>query len=151
MYDQRNSLLPNDAGLHGVGSNHSTDRRNSNESDESDNLSQYFHSTSSRKGSLMATNDISHTELPHEHNQTVNTGNNNSTMTASHRLQSFIKTSDENRQSRDSITDEPLNFKKTEERKSSIGLGSFKFPKKKKTSVDSPNQVCFKNDIIIYI
>jgi hypothetical protein len=145
MYEKRNSLLPNDPGLQRAGSNQGIDRRNSNESDESDTLSQYFRSPSSRKSSLIATNEISNTELSHEHHQNVISSDHETPMNASRRLQSFVKSSDENRQPRDSISEEPINFKKTEARKSLSALGSFKFSKKKKNSVDLSNQVWVKN------
>ncbi|CAF4421945.1 unnamed protein product, partial [Rotaria sp. Silwood2] len=144
MYEHRNSLLPNDPGLNGAGSNPSMDRRNSNESDESDNLSQYFRSTQSRKSSLIATNDlsnISNTDISHEHIQNltpINDNNTNKTIDASSRLQTFIKTSDEKRLSRESTGSNLINLTKTDEKKLST-LGSFKFLKKKTKSVDFSN------------
>ncbi|CAF0755721.1 unnamed protein product [Adineta steineri] len=132
-YEHRNSLLPNDPGLNRAGSNNSIDRRNSNESDESDNLSQYFLSSSSRKNSLMTTNEISHTESSHEQNQNIIPTDNEVAKDASRRLQNFIKTADEKQQSRNSLGDESINFKKTDVRKlSTSALGSFKFAKKPK-------------------
>jgi hypothetical protein len=134
MYEQRNSLLPNDPGLNGAGSNQNMDRRNSNESDESDNLSQYFRSPSSRKSSLIPTNDLSN-------NQNIIRSDNETETDASRRLQSFLKSSNEKQRSRDSAGDEILNLNKNEERKSSITLSSLNFLKKKTKSVDFTNQV----------
>ncbi len=146
IYEHRNSLLPNDPGLNGIGSNQSIDRRGSNESDESDNLSQYFRSPSSRKSSLMTTNDILNPvniDLSHERSQSVTaTITNDTTRDATRRLQNFIKSSDEKRLSRGSTGDDSINYNKTEERKSTSTLGSFKFLKKKTKSVDFTNQVC---------
>ncbi|CAF0865041.1 unnamed protein product [Rotaria sordida] len=147
MYEHRNSLLPNDPGLNGAGSNQSMDRRNSNESDESDNLSQYFRSSQSRKSSLMATTDvsnISNTDISREHTENVipiNEDNNNinRTIDASHRLRSFIKSTDEQQLSRNSLGDNSINLNKTDEKKLST-LGSFKFLKKKTKSADFSNQ-----------
>jgi len=148
IYEHRNSLLPNDPGLNGIGSNQSIDRRSSNESDESDNLSQYFRSPSSRKSSLMTTNDIINsvnTDLSHERSQSITQINNDTTREATRRLQNFIKSSDENRLSRGSTGgDDSINHNKTDERKSTSTLGSFKFLKKKTKSVDFSNQVCVK-------
>jgi hypothetical protein len=148
IYEHRNSLLPNDPGLNGIGSNQSIDRRSSNESDESDNLSQYFRSPSSRKSSLMTTNDIINplnTDLSHERSQSITQINNDKTREATRRLQNFIKSSDENRLSRGSTGgDDSINHNKTDERKSTSTLGSFKFLKKKTKSVDFSNQVCVK-------
>ncbi|CAF4598634.1 unnamed protein product [Rotaria socialis] len=126
-YELRNSLLPNDPGLNGVASSQSVDRRNSNESDESDNLSQYFRSPTSRKSSLMTTNEVSNVpnkDLPHETKPNVSSNNNNNntaTVDASTRLQGFIKSPEEQRPPRDSTG------------------GSFKFLKKKTKSVDFSN------------
>ncbi|CAF3809687.1 unnamed protein product [Rotaria magnacalcarata] len=127
-YEVRNSLLPNDPGLNGVASSQSVDRRNSNESDESDNLSQYFCSPTSRKSSLMTTNEVSNVpnkDLSHETKLNVSSNNNNNnntaTVDASTRLHSFIKPSEEQRRPRGSTG------------------GSFKFLKKKTKSVDFSN------------
>lgn len=147
IYEHRNSLLPNDPGLNGIGSNQSTDRRSSNESDESDNLSQYFRSPSSRKSSLITTNDIPtnpNTNLSHERSQSVTPIGNMVVNDASRRLQNFIKSTDEKRLSRVSTGDESINLHKTNERKSTSTLGSFKFLKQKTKSVDFSNQVCYR-------
>ncbi|CAF0816840.1 unnamed protein product [Rotaria sp. Silwood1] len=145
IYEHRNSLLPNDPGLNGAGSNSCIDRRNSNESDESDNLSQYFRSSPSRKSSLMATNDVSNilnTNISHEQTKNItpiDDNNTDRTIDASNRLQSFIKSTDEHRLSRESTGGNLINLNKTDEKKLS-NLGSFKFLKKKTKSVDFSNQ-----------
>lgn len=141
LYEHRNSLLPNDPGLNGIGSNQSIDRRSSNESDESDNLSQYFRSPSSRKSSLITTNDLTN-NTNHERSQSVARMDSTMTSDASRRLQNFIKSTDEKRLSRGSTGDESIHFHKTEDRKSTSTLGSFKFLKQKTKSVDFSNQVC---------
>jgi hypothetical protein len=144
VYEHRNSLLPNDPGLNGSGSTASIDRRSSNESDESDNLSQYFGSPSSRKSSLMTTNDVTSSPnlaSPHERSQSVSPIDTIVTTDASRRLQDFLKSSDEKRSSTSSAGNESDKFNKGLERKSS-GLGSFKFLKKKTKSVEFFNQVC---------
>ena len=143
VYEHRNSLLPNDPGLNGSGSTASIDRRSSNESDESDNLSQYFRSSASRKSSLMTTNDV--TSSPnlastHERSQSVSPIDPTVVTDASRRLQNFLKSNDEKRSSTSSAGHESDNFNKGLERKSS-GLGSFKFLKKKTKSVEFFNQV----------
>jgi hypothetical protein len=144
MYEHRNSLLPNDPGLNGSGSNQSIERRSSNESDESDNLSQYFHSSSSRKSSLMTTNDVlnnSNLASTHERSQSITPIDTDVVNDASLRLQNFIKSNDEKRTSTSSVGHDSDKFNKTLERRSS-GLGSFKFLKKKTKSVEFFNQVC---------
>jgi hypothetical protein len=145
IYEHRNSLLPNDPGLNKAGSNNSIDRRNSNESDESDNLSQYFGSPSSRKSSLMPTNDQSNNQniggTSNEHNQNIITDDNETVTNASRRLQNFLKSSNEKRQSRGSTGGESINLNRIEERKSSGALSSIPFLKKKTKSVDLTNQV----------
>jgi hypothetical protein len=128
LYEHRKSLLPNDRGLNGAGSNSNMDRRNSNESDESDNLSQYFRSPQSRKSSLITTDD-------------------DAAISASRRLQSFLQSSYEKRRSRGSTGGDSINFAQTQERKSSSALSSLKFFKKKTKSVDFLNQVCFLNEL----
>lgn len=137
IYEHRNSLLPNDPGLNGIGSAHSIERRSSNESDESDNLSQYFRSPSSRKSSLMATNDLINNS--HERSQSITVHDNDLTNDASRRLQNFLK-NDEKRLSNDSAGRGSITSSKREGRKSSSTLGSFKFIKKKTKSVDLSNQ-----------
>ncbi|UJR28278.1 hypothetical protein I4U23_009527 [Adineta vaga] len=142
LYEHRNSLLPNDPGLNGAGSKHHIDRQNSNESDESDNLSQYFLSPSSRKSSLLPTNEITTTtDFSREHKPSIASMDNETAIDASRRLQKFIRTSEDNRQPRRSIGDASMAFQKTEGRKSSTSaFGSFKFKKKKKDSIDLSNQ-----------
>jgi len=145
IYEHRNSLLPNDPRLNGVGSSQSINRRSSNESDESDNLSQYFRSPSSRKSSLITTNDISNrvkTDLSYERSDSVTPNDNDAAADASRRLQKFIKSSGEQRLSRGSIDDDTINLHKKEERKSTSTLDSFKFLKKKTKSVDFSKGVC---------
>jgi hypothetical protein len=113
----RVSLLPNHPGLNGAGTNATIQRQSSNESDESDTLSQYFSPSRSRKSSEITTDD--------QQNSVSNEVTN-----ASRRLQNFIK-SDKKRLSRGSTSID---------RKQSIGLGSFKFLKKKTKSVDLSHQ-----------
>ncbi|CAF1320422.1 unnamed protein product [Adineta ricciae] len=140
LYEHRNSLLPNDPGLNGAGSNQNIFRQNSNESDESDNLSQYFLSPSSRKNSLLPNNGTTTTDFPHEHKSSVTSTDSAAATDASRRLQQFIRTSEDIRQPRSSIGDASMAFKKPEGRKSSTtAFGSFKFSKKKKDSPDTPN------------
>jgi hypothetical protein len=137
-------LLPNDPGLNGSGSNQSIERRSSNESDESDNLSQYFRSPSSRKSSLMTTNDVlnnSNLASSHERSQSVTPIDTDVVNDASRRLQNFLNSKDEKRLSTVSTGHDSDKFNQTIERKSS-GLGSFKFLKKKTKSVEFFNQVC---------
>ena len=150
LYEHRNSLLPNDPGLNGAGSNQNICRQNSNESDESDNLSQYFLSPSSRKNSLVPNNGTTTTDFSHEHKSSVTSTDSAVATDASRRLQQFIRTSEDIRQPRSSIGDASMAFKKPEGRKSSTtAFGSFKFSKKKKDPPDTPNQVCSKaNDMI---
>lgn len=149
LYEHRNSLLPNDPGLNGAGSNQNIIRQNSNESDESDNLSQYFLSPSSRKNSLLPNKDTTTTDFSREHKSSVTSADNVAATDASRRLQEFIRTSEDVRQPRSSIGDASMAFTRPEGRKSSTSaLGSLKFPKKKKDSLDTPHQVCSKaNDI----
>jgi hypothetical protein len=116
---QRTSLLPNDPGINSTGNHINIDRQNSNESDESDSLSQYFHS---RKDSLATTGDSS---ILHDRNQNVIPIANQSI-----RLQSFLK-SDPKRPTRGSTNIE---------RKSSLSFASLKFLKKKTKSVDFSTQ-----------
>lgn len=125
--------------MNGIGSTHSIERRSSNESDESDNLSQYFRSPSSRKSSLMATNDL--ITNSHERSHSVSVNDSDLTNDASRRLQSFLR-NDGKRLSNDSAGRESITLTKREGRKSSSTLGSFKFIKKKTKSVDLTNQVC---------
>ncbi len=125
---QRSSLLPNAPGINGAGSNISINRQNSNESDESDSLSHYFHSSQSRRNSLITTS------APHGRSQSVIPIANYATNSAN-RLQSFLK-SDPKRPSRGSTSIE---------RKSSLSFASLKFLKKKTKSVDFSNQ---KNVIV---
>lgn len=148
MYEHRNSLLPNDPGLKGSGSMQSIDRRNSNESDESDNLSQYFRSSISRKSSLVTTNDFSHTDLSREHTQNTMPVDH-SLEDASLRLKSFIKSTDEVQQSEDVFRNNSMSISKPDEKRS-ISKGSFKFLKKKTKSVDFPNEVSGKFQVIKY-
>ncbi|CAF3890603.1 unnamed protein product [Rotaria magnacalcarata] len=121
-YRPRPSLLPNDPVSNGVGSNISIDQQNSNESDESDSLSQYFHSsikqnsTKSSKLNPLGSHGRSQSVIP------LASDNIN----ASNRLQSFLS-SDYKRSSKDSTN---------AERKSSLGLSSLQFLKKKTKSVD---------------
>jgi hypothetical protein len=152
LYEHRKSLLPNDRGLNGAGSNSNMDRRNSNESDESDNLSQYFRSPQSRKSSLITTNDtsnVSHADLSPERQQSLLpvVDDDDAAISASRRLQSFLQSSDEKRRSRGSTGGDSINFAQTQERKSSSALSSLKFFKKKTKSVDFLNQVCFLNEL----
>jgi len=125
-HHHRSSLLPNDPGIHDVGQNMSTGRRSSYESDENDNFSQYFHSSQSRKSSLMTTDG---TPISHGRSHSVipiqNYRINPSTF-----LQNFLK-SDPKRLSRGSTSIE---------RKSSLSFASFKFLKKKTKSVDFSHQ-----------
>jgi hypothetical protein len=146
LYEHRNSLLPNAPGLNGAGSNPSIDRRNSNESDESDNLSQYFRSPSSRKGSLLANIDMpsvvsGDVSVEAEQRSSVS-ASDEAAVIASRRLQSFLQSSGEQRQSRDSADGDSIKMINTGERKSSSGLASLNFLKKKTKSVDLPNPVC---------
>jgi len=94
----------------------------SNDSDETDSLSQYFHSSSqSRTSSIMATGDSS---ISHGRSQSVIP------------LQNILK-SDSKRMGRNSTA---------LERKSSLSFASLKFLKKKTKSVDlSPQQVLLMN------
>ena len=144
MYEHRNSLLPNDPGLNGVGSNQSIDRRSSNESDESDNLSSYFRSAASRKSSLMmASNDVpSNPPLSstHERSQSVTPIDDEVVNDATRRLQNFLQSNDEKRMSTGSSGAQSMKSGKPMERKSS-GFGSFKFLKKKTKSVEFSNKV----------
>ena len=146
LYEHRNSLLPNDPGLNGAGSNPHIDRRNSNESDESDNLSQYFRSSQSRKSSLFTANEspsLSHGEGSDRQQSSSTTLNDEAAAIASRRLQSFLQTSTENRISSVSMDGgESQKSAITRDRKSSTAAGSFKFLKKKTKSIDLPNQVC---------
>lgn len=144
MYEHRNSLLPNDPGLNGAGSSASIDRRNSNESDESDNLSQYFRSSPSRKSSLMTGNDLStaaNTDVSPERNASIVSAHDEAAAIASRRLQSFLQSSNEKRPSKDSNDLDFSKFKATGQRRSSSALGSFKFLKKKTKSMDSSEPV----------
>ena len=144
MYEHRNSLLPNDPGLNGAGSNASGERRNSNESDESDSLSQYFRSSQSRKSSLMTNNDMStapNTDISPERNQSIPSTNDETAAIASRRLQSFLQTSSEKRESKDSNDIDLSKFNSVGQRKSSSTMGSFKFLKKKTKSMDSTEPV----------
>lgn len=75
-----------------------------------------------------------------DHNETTLVDDNETAVNASQRLQSFLKTSNEKRQSRGSAGADSINLNKTEERKSTSALGSFKFLKKKTKSVDLTNQ-----------
>lgn len=144
IYEHRNSLLPNDPGLNGVGSNQSIDRRSSNESDESDNLSQYFRSAGSRKSSLMAAGSDVQSNPPmsstHERSQSVTPTDTEVTNDATRRLQNFLKSNDEKRMSAGSTGAQSTKSGKLMERKSSA-FGSFKFLKKKTKSVEFSNKV----------
>jgi hypothetical protein len=127
----RVSLLPNDPGLNGARSHISIDRQNSNESDESDSLSQYFQSSQSRTSSLVTTGD---TSISHGRSQSVLPTGNNTTQ----RLHNFLK-SDKKRLLRESTSIE---------RKSSLGLASLLFLKKKTKSVDfSPQKKFIINQV----
>lgn len=116
------------------------ERRSSNESDESDNLSQYFRSSSSRKSSLMTANPLANQS--HQRSQSITPNDDDFSGDASRRLQSFLKSNDEKRPSRDSTDREAPSLPKIEGRKSTSTLGSFKFIKKKTKSVDYSSQVC---------
>ncbi|CAF3381368.1 unnamed protein product [Rotaria sp. Silwood1] len=122
----RSSLLPNDRGLNGVDSNMSIDQQNSNESDETDSLSQYFHPSQKLKTNPRATGN---TSICHGRSQSVIPLASDIT-NASRRLQSFLK-SDAKRSSKDSTDTE---------RKSSLALASLQFLKKKTKSADFSNQ-----------
>ncbi|UJR21205.1 hypothetical protein I4U23_024302 [Adineta vaga] len=124
----RSSLLPNDPGLNGAGSHPSIERQNSNESDESDSLSQYFDTSQSRTSSLNTTS------ISHGRSQSV-IPLASGTMSTSRNLHNLFK-SDNKRISRGSTS---------MDRKSSLALGSLNFLKKKTKSVDFSNQ---RNTII---
>jgi hypothetical protein len=126
---QRASLLPHDPGMNGTGSIISVDRQNSNESDESDSLSQYFNSNLSRKSSSMTPGEPS---IVHGRSQSV-IPIANYTINSSNLLQNFLK-SDPKRPSRGSTSTE---------RKSSLSFASLKFLKKKTKSVDFSHQKNF--------
>ena len=147
LYEHRNSLLPNDPGLNGAGTSSIIDRRNSNESDESDNLSQYFRSPSSRKSSLLANigmPSVVSSDVSAEAERSSTSAGDEAALVASRRLQSFLQSSGEQRQSRDSADGDSIKVTNTGERKSSSGLASLNFLKKKTKSVDLPNPVCPK-------
>jgi len=153
LYEHRNSLLPNDPGLNGAGSSASIDRRNSNESDESDNLSQYFRSSQSRKSSLMTNNEMStapNTDASPERNQSIGSTQDEAAAIASRRLQSFLQSSSEKRESKDSNDLDFSKFTPTSQRKSSSALGSFKFLRKKTKSMDAsePTAELRENDYV---
>ena len=94
-------------------------RQNSNESGESDSLSQYFHN-SSNVGESSTSHGRSQSVIP------IESSSNN----PSNRLQNFLK-SDSKRSSRGSTS---------VERKSSLAMVSLKFLKKKTKSVDFSHQ-----------
>jgi hypothetical protein len=122
----RASLLPNDPGLNSPSSKINIERQNSNESDESDTLSQYFRSSQSRTSSLMTTGG---TSISHGRSQSIIPIASDIT-NASHRLHNFLK-SNNIRRTRGSTSIE---------RKSSLALASLKFLKKKTKSVDFPSK-----------
>ncbi|CAF3574727.1 unnamed protein product [Rotaria socialis] len=121
-YRPRPSLLPNDPVSNGVGSNISIDQQNSNESDESDSLSQYFHSSKKQNSTISSKINP---PGPHGRSQSVIPLASDN-ISASNRLQGFLA-SDSKRSSKDSTNIE---------RKSSLGLVSLQFLKKKTKSVD---------------
>ncbi|CAF1131954.1 unnamed protein product [Adineta steineri] len=125
----RSSLLPNDPGLNGAGSNLSIERENSNESDECDSLSQYFQTSQ---------NQLDHSMvklLSHGRSQSV-IPIASDRMTTSRHLQNFLKSDNKQRAARGSTSIE---------RKSSLALSSLKFLKKKTKSVDFSSQ----NNVIV--
>ncbi|CAF1169552.1 unnamed protein product, partial [Adineta ricciae] len=119
----RSSLLPNDPGLNGAGSNHSIERQNSNESDESDSLSQYFQTSQSQTSSLNTTS------TSHGRSQSV-IPIASEAMSISRNSQNLFK-SDNKRISRGSSS---------MDRKASLALGTLNFLKKKTKSVDFSHQ-----------
>ena len=129
--------------MNGAGSSQSIERRSSNESDESDNLSQYFRSAASRKSSLMTANDLPNNpplSSTHERSQSVTPIDDEVVNDATRRLQNFLKSNEEKRSSTSSTGSQSTKSSKPMERKTSA-FGSFKFLKKKTKSVDFSDKV----------
>lgn len=124
---QRTNLLPNDPGINGTGGDIPIHRQNSNESGDTDSLSQYFHAS---------TNPVeSSTTTPtNGRSQSVNPMENSLTNSSANRLQNFLK-SDSKRPTRNSTS---------VERKSSLSFAGLKFLRKKTKSVDFSH----KNNLI---
>lgn len=92
----------------------------------------------------MTNNEMStapNTDASPERNQSIGSTQDEAAAIASRRLQSFLQSSSEKRESKDSNDLDFSKFTPTGQRKSSSALGSFKFLRKKTKSMDASEPV----------